>query len=140
MRGSAEMAAVISPADYIRLRRHAALLTIADLALRLVGAADRAETVAETLRLAERPGATIGNDRLVDLLARAMPLTFDAAVYRQLRDEPADRHPTLCGECACSGWLRCECDDGQDCRIGEGGLCSACEQHAASSALDRRAA
>lgn len=133
------MAAPVTPADYIRLCRQKASLTIAELAARLGGASDRAVLIADTLRVAERPGATIGADGLVDLLARAMPLTFDADVYRQLRDEPADRHPTLCRGCGCSAWMPCTCRNGRACRIGEDGACSACAESAAAM-KPRRAA
>ncbi|WP_156680044.1 helix-turn-helix domain-containing protein [Sphingomonas profundi] len=118
----------LTPAEYIRLRREAAGLTIAQAAKPYYRRPEHAADVEATLRRAELPGAMIREDYLVDDYQRAFP--FDPAVYRQLRDEAPAHHPTICRSCGCTSWTPCIGRDGEDCSIGEGLTCSVCEQKA----------
>lgn len=142
---SAAAADPIRPWEYIRLIREAAGLTIAQTArpywIKAEGRPDLAKIRADVERLTgdvERPGFVIRMDYLVDDLRRALP-HFDADVYRQLRDEPADRHPSICRGCGCSSWSPSLTDDGCESTI-ENGRCTACEESAARQHPSRQRA
>lgn len=108
----------MTPAEYIRLRREAAGLTIAQAAKPYYQHPEHAADVERTIATAELPGAVVHVEYLVDDYTRAFPM--EPSVYRQLRDEPADRHPIICHGCGCTDWQACICRDGEDCSMGEG--------------------
>ena len=83
--------------------------------------------------LATRRGTRLRNPELVDLIAKIIP--FDPAVYRQLANEVADRHPPICRSCGCSGNDPCIAEDGSGehvCRTAVPGICSHCLDRSAS--------
>lgn len=90
----------LTPAAYLKLRREAAGLSIAQVAERLEPRIALRRDVATILDMLERPGATA---RTVSTL-RPLKTVFaiDLEVYAQLRDEPATRHPSICRGCGCS--------------------------------------
>ena len=92
----------LKPDAYLKLRRRAAGLSIVDVA-RIIAPRerDRAEAVALVAML-DAPGCRARHSETLDALRSAFQ--FDPSVYRQLADEPADRHPTVCRGCGCSEW------------------------------------
>lgn len=99
--------AALTPAAYLRLRRCAAGLSIAAVAERIAPRiADRSGARA-LVALLETDGARARYAATLDRLAGAIP--FHPAIYRQLADDPADRHPRICRAC---GWS--EADRGSD--------------------------
>ncbi|BCA60219.1 hypothetical protein [Sphingomonas sp. HMP6] len=100
----------LKPDEYLNLRRRAAGLSIVEVA-RLIAPSpkDHAEAVALVAML-EAPGCRARFPETIEALQRAYPL--DLAVYRQLADEPADRHPTVCRSCGCSEWDPCHHEQG----------------------------
>ncbi|ATI79436.1 hypothetical protein [Sphingobium yanoikuyae] len=82
---------VIQPWDYVAMRRHAAGLTIDQLAAALGG-----KLFARHLRAIETPGL-----RFRQIAPLEQVMAFNAAVYRQLADLPPHQHPRLCQRC---GW------------------------------------
>ena len=118
----------LEPWEYIRLRRQAAGQTIAQAARPHWHRPEhRADVEATTARI-EQPGYLLRADHLVELIPRSFE--FDTAVYRQLRDEPPERHPTVCRGCGCTPWQACHVGDGKECTIGDDSTCSACEARA----------
>jgi hypothetical protein len=93
------------PATYLHLRRVAARLTVDQVAERLAPRArDRAEATA-LIYLLETAGVRARHTETLVMLAKVFP--FDPLVYRQLAEEPADRHPRVCRGCGCSHWDPC---------------------------------
>lgn len=82
---------IIQPWDYVAMRRHAAGLSIEQVAAALGGRAYERH-----LRLIETPGVRM---KIIADLSVAMPFSND--VYRQLADLPPHQHPALCLRC---GW------------------------------------
>ncbi|MFA6125053.1 MAG: hypothetical protein WCS75_01405 [Sphingomonas sp.] len=101
----------LKPSAYLKLRRVAAGLSIADVA-RIIAPdnADRREAVA-LVALLEAGGSVARKPQTLRTLQRAF--RFDAAVYRQLAEAPVDRHPTVCRTCGCSEWDPCQDGDGR---------------------------
>lgn len=110
----------ITPAYYLTLRREAAGLTRMQVARRLYDIkikrvfgdrrprrlfASIAQALA-TIEQLEIPGARAKYPPVIDIIGGVFPL--DADVYRQLVDEPADRHPAICRGCGCSTHDSCE--------------------------------
>lgn len=114
----------LTPGEYLRLRREAAKLTIADVAARIAPDNTLRGEAAAFLRLIETPGARVSrNDTLLRLQA-AFP--FDPSVYAQLCDEPADRHPQVCRGCGCSHWDPCDTDGHGPCAWSTSSSCTRC--------------
>lgn len=114
----------LTAADYLRLRRQAAKVSIADVAtLMSTEGVKRSETIA-FLRLIETPGARVSRTDTLLRLQRAYP--FDPAVYGQLCDEPADRHPQICRGCGCSHWDPCDVDGSGPCAWSTPSACTNC--------------
>lgn len=101
----------LKPSAYLKLRRVAAGLSIADVA-RIIAPkdVDRREAVALVAML-EADGCRARNPETLQALQRAFQ--FDVAVYLQLADEPAGRHPSVCRTCGCSEWDPCQHADGR---------------------------
>jgi hypothetical protein len=135
----ANAAAPMRPWEYVRICRETAGLTIAQAARpyweKAIGRADldriRAD-VERNVAAIERINTVLRHDYLIDDIRRALP-NFDADVYRQLRDEPADRHPTICRGCGCSSWSPSVTLDGAESTI-VGGICTDCDERAARRA------
>lgn len=114
----------LTAADYLRLRREAAKLSIPAVAAALVStSADRGEAAA-FLRLIETPGARVSRHDTLLRLQAIFP--FDPAVYGQLIDEPADRHPQICRGCGCSHWDPCDEDGRGPCAWSSPTSCTRC--------------
>lgn len=114
----------LSPAEYLRLRREAAKLSIADVAARIAPDSALRGEAAAFLRLIETPGARVSrNDTLLRLEA---VFPFDPSVYSQLCDEPADRHPQVCRGCGCSHWDPCDTDGRGPCAWSSASTCTRC--------------
>lgn len=116
----------ITPSDYLRLRRVAARLSIAEAADRLIDSrADHRRAVAFLRRL-ETPGRTALYRSTIAHLLQAFP--FDPDVYWQLAEGPLQRHPRICRGCGCSAHDRCADGEGGECHWIEQDRCSACSQ------------
>lgn len=115
----------LTPAGYLRLRRNAARMTIDQVAERIEPRLHRRGDIATMLRNLERDGVTARQIDILRPLQRAFPI--DLEVYAQLRDEPADRHPSVCRVCGCSANDRCTGEHRGQCRRETADLCSACE-------------
>lgn len=114
----------LTAADYLRLRREAAKLSIPAVAAALVSTtADRGQAAA-FLRLIETPGARVSRHDTLLRLQAIFP--FDPAVYGQLIDEPADRHPQICRGCGCSYWDPCDEDGRGPCAWSSATSCTRC--------------
>lgn len=119
----------LTPAAYLRLRRETAGLSIAAVA-GAVAKRHRTESPRLPLDLTtaliaslESPGTKARHRETLDAL-RAV-FAFDPDVYRQLADEPADRHPRVCRGCGCSRWDACD-EDGQGCAWATSTACTRC--------------
>jgi hypothetical protein len=114
----------LTAADYLRLRREAAKLSITDVAAAVSN--DRAErgSAAALLRMFETPGARVSRHDTLLRLQAIFP--FDPAVYQQLIDEPADRHPQICRGCGCSHWDPCDQDGKGPCAWSSTSSCTRC--------------
>ncbi|UYY78431.1 hypothetical protein [Sphingomonas sp. R1] len=117
---------LLTPSDYLRLRRTAAGLSIAEAATRLIDSRADQRRAEEFLRRLETPGRTALYRSTIAHLLHAFP--FDPAVYWQLAEEPQQRHPRICHGCGCSAHDRCADADGGCCRWVEQDRCSACSQ------------
>ncbi len=114
----------LTAADYLRLRREAAKLSITQVADALsISGAVRGE-VSGFLRLIETSGARV--TRTDTLLRLQAIFPFDPAVYGQLIDEPADRHPQICRGCGCSHWDPCDQDGLGPCAWSTPTSCTRC--------------
>lgn len=123
----AAFASVLPPltaADYLRLRREAAKLSIADVAAALTSNSTDRGAAASFLRLIETPGTRVNRLDTLLRLQRVFPL--DPAVYGQLLDEPADRHPQICRGCGCSHWDPCDSDGSGPCAWSSPTACTRC--------------
>jgi hypothetical protein len=122
----------VTPAAYLRTRRAAAGLTLDAAACALAPRiADRRVAYA-LLRLWETDGV-VGEAGDVARLRTLYP--FDVDVYRQLAEEPADRHPTICTGCGCTQNDACIDDVSTACHWVADDLCSACEDSATRSSV-----
>lgn len=133
----------LAPSAYLALRRKAAGYNIERLAkaLVMVGLHGHDRPNMEELRaiqnrtrdlvaLFERPGVVICNNDTLNLIESVMP--FDPAVYRQLAEGGADRHPRICRSCGCSGHDPCITDN-EVCQWITEEACSYCVERAADA-------
>lgn len=114
----------LTPSDYLRLRRAAAGLSIAEAARKLIDSRADQRRAEEFLRRLETPGRTALYRSTVAHLLRAF--LFDPSVYWQLAEEPMHRHPRICRGCGCSAHDRCTDAAGGACHWAEQDRCSAC--------------
>ena len=115
--------APVTPAGYLRLRRNAAGVSVADAA-KVIAPNNRAEGVA-LIRLLETDGAAARYVETIHALRDAYPV--DADVYLQLRDGPAATHPRICAGCGCSHWDPCVApDDVGTCTFADEKTCTRC--------------
>lgn len=127
---------VIMPWSYIRMRRQAARLTIAQAARPLWVRPEHQFDVEQHFRDLETEGFR------VQRLYRTEGLTyfFSHDVYHQLTNLPPHQHPRLCGRC---GWDQHSTQydhDGADVRWSDEdpGICTRCEQDIAWEAARTR--
>lgn len=92
----------LTAAGYLRLRREAAGLKVADVARALARKPEDVATAIELVQMLEQPGNVARKHETLYALQRIFP--FDQEVYGQLAREPADRHPHVCRGCGCSDW------------------------------------
>lgn len=86
----------LTPADYLRLRREAASVTIEEAATR-IAPRDLVDVAERFLRDLERPGTVAKYTHTLQRISYAFP--FNLAVYRQLAEQLADCHPRICRTC-----------------------------------------
>lgn len=99
----------IAASLYVQLRREAAGMTKHEVARRLAGmrvatarhgeitiAANRADALT-LIEMLERPGSRARYPETIKAIGTIFPI--DANVYRQLANDPADRHPDICPGC-----------------------------------------
>lgn len=115
----------MTPAAYLRLRRAAAGLSHEDAAAALAPRIADRSLAATLLRLWETDGV-IGEAEDIARLSHVYPL--DIFVYRQLCEEPADRHPRICTGCGCSANDACVRNLSANCHWIADDLCSACAE------------
>lgn len=120
----------MAPWDYLRLRREAAGLTIAQAGRAFWANPAHREDVERNLRGFEHPGVVM-KPWVAETINRAFP--FDPAVYRQLAEDPAHQHPDLCRSCAWDQWTEAFDLTGDSVTWAEGrtDLCTGCEKKAA---------
>lgn len=103
----------MTPARYLQLRREAAGLSILQIAEHLASKPGDVSLALSVIRSLEQPGIRARHRSTLDSLRRAFP--FDIDVYRQLCEEPAERHPQICRGCGCSTYDACVEADGYTC-------------------------
>lgn len=120
----------LQPSEYLRLRRTAAGLTVDQVVDRLTSSPSRAEQARRIINRLETRGASARNDDVIARIARVVPV--DVTVYRQLADDPIERHPAVCRGCGCSEFDRCACSSGgRACRWASSDLCTRCAREGA---------
>ncbi len=127
--GKSLAARIMTPANYLRLRRAAAGLTIAQVAERLMPRVEFRSMTAAFLRALETDGYTAKDRSHIERLAQVFPL--DPEVYYQLVVEPTDRQPRICSGCGCSAYDPCTGPDGP-CRWEAPDACGVCLDRAAA--------
>lgn len=115
--------APLRPHEYLRLRRQAAGMSISAVAIMMMGNSREVPAAMDLIRSLETAGITARHDVTLAALRTAFP--FDVDVYRQLRDEPADRHPRICRGCGCSEWDPCDSGHGA-CAWASAHACTRC--------------
>jgi hypothetical protein len=133
---SSPFAGPMLPADYIRLRREAAGLTIAQAARPFYKREDQRADVESNLRMFETPGVTV-KPHIAETLSRAFP--FDASVYRQLCEQAPSRHPRLCHGCGCDTHNFCTHRNGTICTITADRICTVCIEKVKADVIRRAA-
>jgi hypothetical protein len=105
--GQSLAARIMTPAHYLRLRRTAAGLSVAQVAERLMPRADFRHMTAAFLRVIETDGCTAKNREHIERLATVYP--FDPDVYFQLT---TGDEPRICSGCGCSAFDPCHGTEG----------------------------
>lgn len=105
--GKSLAARIMTPAHYLRLRRRAAGLSIAQVAERLMPRASFRHMTAAFLRVLETDGCTAKNREHIETLATVY--SFDPDVYFQLVVGDA---PPICSGCGCSAFDPCHGTEG----------------------------
>ena len=108
--GTSIAARIMTPANYLRLRRNAAGLSIAQIAEQLMPRIEFRSMTAAFLRVLETDGYTAKQRVHIERLAQVFPL--DPDIYFQFVEEPTERHPLICSGCGCSAYDRCTGADG----------------------------
>ncbi len=128
--GNTIAARIMTPANYLRLRRNAADMTIAHIAEQLMPRIAYRSMTAAFLRALETDGYTAKNRSHIERLAKVFPL--DPDVYFQLVEQPAD-DIRICSGCGCSAYDPCTVADGP-CQWRAPDACGACLDRAAQDA------
>ena len=100
---------IMTPANYVRLRRKAAGLSIEQVAEQLMPRAGFRPKVVAFLRILEMEGCNANHRHDIERLASVFPL--DPDVYFQLLNDPADSLPRICSGCGCSAFDPCRHGD-----------------------------
>lgn len=119
---------VVMPWDYVRMRRKAAGLTIAQAAAHYWKRPEHQAAVERTIAELETVGYRMQQHFFAADMSRAYSFSVD--VYRQLCDTPADQHPRLCLACGWDQWATQYDTNGQDVTWSEADpeICTRCEQ------------
>lgn len=128
--GNTIAAQIMTPANYLRLRRNAADLTIAQIAEQLMPRIAYQLMTAAFLRALETDRYTAKNRIHIERLAKVFPL--DPDVYFQLVESPAD-DIRICSGCGCSAYDPCTVADGP-CQWRAPDACGACLDRTAQDA------
>ncbi len=107
--GKSIAARVMTPANYLRLRRKAAGLTLEQVAERLMSRAGFRPMVIAFLRILETDGCTAKHRDHIERLTSVFPL--DPDVYFQLVNDSPDNLPRICSGCGCSAFDFCRHGD-----------------------------
>ena len=115
----------VAPWDYIRLRREAAGLSIAQAASRIVRVGEGLAQAVANLRTFEFPNVRVKNIERFKL-ERAFP--FSAEIYRQLAFLSAEQHPRVCRGCGWDHWTPQVDINGDECGFApeQADLCTVC--------------
>ncbi len=100
---------IMTPANYLRLRRRAAGLTIEQVAEQIMPRTGFRRMVASFLQVLETDGCTAKHREHIDRLTSIFPL--DPDVYFQLVNDPAGNSPRICSGCGCSAFDPCRHGD-----------------------------
>ncbi len=115
----------MTPDRYLQLRREAAGLSILQVAEHLAQRPGDVSLALSVIRSLETPRIRARHRSTLQNLRRAFP--FDLDVYRQLCEEPAERHPMICRGCGCTTHDACVEADGQTtCAWALPTLCTRC--------------
>lgn len=129
--GQSLAARIMTPANYLRLRRKASGLTLEQVAERLMPRAGFRPMVVAFLRVLETNGCTAKHRDHIERLTSVYPL--DPDVYFQLVNDPADRPPRICSGCGCSAFDPCK--NGDDvCGFVAADACNRCTSEASRQA------
>lgn len=138
-------AAPMRPWEYVRICRETAGLTIAQASrpywINAVGRPDLdriRSDVERNVAAIERVNTVLRHDYLIDDIRRALP-TFDPGVYRQLRDEAPEHHPSICRGCGCTSWNPSTTIEGYESTI-ENGRCTDCVERVERQSPARKVA
>lgn len=119
---------VVMPWDYVRMRRKAAGLTIAQAAAHYWKRPEHQADVERNIAELETVGYRMQQHFFGADMSRAYSFSVD--VYRQLCDTPPDQHPRLCLACGWDRWTTQYDTNGDDVTWSEvdPDLCTRCEQ------------
>lgn len=129
--GKSLAARIMTPANYLRLRRKASGLTLEQVAERLMPRAGFRPMVVAFLRVLETDGCTARHRDHIERLTSVYPL--DPDVYFQLVSDPADRLPRICSGCGCSAFDPCRHGD-DVCGFVAADACNRCTSEARQAA------
>lgn len=122
---------IMTPANYLRLRRKAAGLTLEQVAERLMPRAGFRRMVVAFLRVLETDGCTAKHCDHIERLTSVFSL--DPDVYFQLATDPTDSLPRICSGCGCSAFDPCRHGD-EVCGFAASDACNRCTSAARQAA------
>ena len=119
---------VVMPWDYVRMRRKAAGVTIAQAAVHYWKRPEHQADVERNIAELETVGYRMQQQFFAADMSRAY--SFNVDVYRQLCDTPPDRHPRICLACGWDQWTTQYDTNGDDVTWSESDpdVCTRCEQ------------
>ena len=119
---------VIMPWDYVRMRRKAAGVTIAQAAAHYWKRPEHQADVERNIAEMEIVGYRMQQHFFAADMSRAF--SFNVDVYRQLCDTPPDQHPRVCLACGWDRWTTQFDTNGDDVTWSEADpdVCTRCEQ------------
>ncbi len=122
---------IMTPANYLRLRRKSAGLTLEQVAERLMPRTGFRRMVVAFLRVLETDGCTAKHRDHIERLTSVFPL--DPDVYSQLATDPTDSLPRICSGCGCSAFDPCRHGD-EVCGFVASDACNRCTSAARQAA------
>ena len=119
---------VVMPWDYVRMRRKAAGVTIAQAAAHYWKRPEHQADVERNIAELETVGYRMQQHFFAADMSRAF--SFNVDVYRQLCDTPPDQHPRICLACGWDRWTTQYDTNGDDVTWSEADpdVCTRCEQ------------